>query len=323
MDVTEQLAPVTAIIVSYNTLGPLRQCLASIVPQVKEVIVVDNASRDGSVAMVSAEFPTVNLIASDKNLGFGAANNVGIRVAQNEVVLFLNSDAKAMPGAVAELLEVLVGEGVMATGGRLEFEDGTLQPSCCSSLTLGAVFREQFLLEGVLHRLKIGRPYWLSADLVAKGEGPFEVEQVMGACLMMRKGLEFDESYFLYCEDTELCRRIRKLGKILYVPKAKFVHELGASSTGNRWWSIAMYNRGKEHYFQQTGGSGARWICWLYNRKGAALRFLAWLILTPAFLTSGSKLRSHLGRLKMWINVMFCPISGPKLPVDARNPGAK
>jgi GT2 family glycosyltransferase len=122
----------------------------------------------------------------------------------------------------------------------------------------------------------------------------------MGACLMMRPVERFEERFFLYCEDTELCYRLRRHGQILYVPQAEFTHALGASSTGNRWWSVAMYNRGKELYFRIHHGTSHQVVCLFINRLGALLR----LMIKP-------------WQTAMWIKVLFAPVNGPKKPSDA------
>ncbi len=250
---------VSVIVVSFNTCALLRACLASIESH-HEVIVVDNASADGSADMVEAEFPRAILIRNQDNRGFGAANNQGLAVAKGELILLLNSDAEALPGAI-DVLAGAIGDAV-AAGGKLVHPDGRLQESAAGDLTLQVVACEQLYLE------RLARLYWKSSGLPNGGE----VEQVMGACLMMRPIERFDERFFLYCEDTELCKRLRRHGRILYMPQAEFVHHLGASSKSNRWLSVARYNWGKELYFEIHHGNGARFACFLLNRLGAFLR---------------------------------------------------
>ncbi|MES1227082.1 MAG: glycosyltransferase family 2 protein, partial [Armatimonadota bacterium] len=237
---------VTVIVVSYNTLDLLRRCLASL-RDVHEVIVVDNASQDGSCAMVEAEFPSVRLIRNSLNRGFGAANNQGLASMKGDLALCLNSDACAEPGAISQLASLFSAKDWVAAGGRLLNHDGSEQASCCGTLTLWEVFCEQSLLEKLFPSSTLFSPYWLNSRL--NGDGPFEVEQCMGACLMFRPLERFDERFFLYCEDTELCLRLRRHGKIAFLRAAEFHHALGASSAGYRWKAVARYNRGKELYF--------------------------------------------------------------------------
>ena len=260
---------VSVVIVSFNTVNKLRRCLGCIESE-HEVIVVDNGSHDGSVEMVLTEFPAVRLIQNEANVGFGAANNIGSHHATRPWILYLNSDAYAETGAIALLADSA--KGAVAAGGRLLNIDGSLQQSVAGPLTLKAVFWEQTLLEKLFPR------YWQTpADTEM-----VEVEQVMGACLLVRAGLEtFDERFFLYCEDTDLCIRLRRHGKIVYCPNARFMHELGSSSSSNRWLGIARYNRGKELYFQIHATMLQSRLCWVTNRLGALLRLIGW-ILYPA-----------------------------------------
>ncbi len=296
---------VSVIIVSYNTCESLRRCLESLTDSViYEVVVIDNASKDGSASLVSESFPEVKLIQNKVNRGFGAANNQGFKIMQGDVALLLNSDIVARPGSIDLLAQQLDAPNVVAAGGRLEFPDGRLQESACSHLTLWAVFCEQTSLEKMFPNSRILSPYWQSRRIAKTGK-PAQVDQVMGACLMMRPVEQFDERFFLYCEDTELCRRLRSHGKIVYDPACPFQHELGASSTGARAWSIGMYNRGKELYFSIHHGMLACAVCFMLNRMGAGLRLLLYII---AFKREN---------IKLWRSVLTTPIRGPKLPEDA------
>jgi N-acetylglucosaminyl-diphospho-decaprenol L-rhamnosyltransferase len=259
---------VTVVVVSYNTQGALRRCLTALRDQeLGGVVVVDNDSKDGSPAMVRDEFPEVTLVESGSNLGFSGGNNAGSALVKTPLALFLNSDAYADDGAVARLASVFSDPSVVAAGGRLRNPDGSLQESVAGKLTLGAVFLEQTLLE------KLFRHYWRTRTLPT--DRPSDVEQVMGACLMLRHGLEpWDERYFLYCEDTDLCRRLKRHGRILYVPDAGFEHELGTSSRKDPWRGIARYNAGKELYFRIHHGILQSAVCFALDRWGAIFRML-------------------------------------------------
>lgn len=279
---------VSVIVVSYNTRHKLRHCL-SCIEDSHEVIVVDNASSDGSAEMVASEFPRVRLIQNRENRGFGAANNQGLDLAAGELVLFLNSDCYAEAGSIARLAEAIQ-NGVVATGGRLLNPDGSLQQSSANALTLWAVLCEQLYLEKLFSRSRIFSPYWNTARLPR--DRASDTEQVMGACLMMLRGLErFDERFFLYCEDTDLCLRLRQHGRIVYEPRAVFTHELGSSSSRSRWLAIARYNWGKELYFRIHHGSGAAIACLILDRLGAGLRLLVWTIATILTLGIVPKIR--------------------------------
>ncbi|HRF59574.1 MAG TPA: glycosyltransferase family 2 protein [Fimbriimonadaceae bacterium] len=299
---------ISVIVVSYNTRDLLRRCLRSLDAGC-ETIVVDNASSDGSAEMVATEFPDATLIRNAENRGFGAANNQGLAVARGKLVLLLNSDAAADPGAVATLAQAFDDPNVVAAGGRLHGSDGRTQLSTANRLTLWAVFCEQTALEKVFPGSRWFSPYWNTERLLAERKASALTEQVMGACLMMRPIERFDERFFLYCEDTELCRRLRRHGEIVFVPAAGFVHELGASSGGSaRWRSVARYNRGKELYFSIHGGPIAAATAWALNRMGALLRLL--IAGVACLLTLGVARRPR-DRAALFAKVLFAPIDGP------------
>lgn len=194
---------VSVVVVSYNTSAALRKCLEAIESH-HDVIVVDNGSTDGSPEMVQSDFPDVRLIQNTDNRGFGAANNQGMALAQKDLVLFLNSDCYAHPGAISRLALAFRDASVVAAGGMLLNPDGSLQDSIANRLTLWTVFLEQTFL---------GRKgYWRTQRALEEaGPGDAEVPQIMGACLMIRPIERFDERIFLYCEDTELCARLSTL----------------------------------------------------------------------------------------------------------------
>lgn len=313
-----QASDVSVVVVSFNTRDQLRRCLSAIEPE-HQVIVVDNASADGSAAMVRSEFPQVQLIENLVNKGFGVANNQGLEAATRPLALFLNSDCYAEKGAIDALSEVLrqgnphhlpplpsKGEGdIVAVGGRLLNPDGSLQQSASHMLNLGHVFLEQTLLE------KVFGGYWCTP----RGDEVEEVGQVMGACLMIRTGsVKFDECYFLYCEDTDLIYRLKRDtgGKVLYVPSARFTHELGASSKGkDRWLSVARYNAGKERFFTYHSGAVAGLACLAMNRYGALLRLALWTLVNVATLYLAPTLRE---RVWLWARVLTAPRAGPPRP---------
>jgi len=270
---------VSVIIVSYNTRELLRECIESILCEQGdglgvEVIVVDNASADGSAAMVAERFPQVRLIANPDNRGFGAACNQGLEVAQGRYALILNADIRAQPGALQRLVGFMDAHPDAAVcGGQLRYPDGRIQPSCARDLTLWWVFCEQSMLAKLFPRTRLFGGYWRTHwDFSAT----IETEQVMGACMMLRRPFpRFDEDYFLYCEDTDLCYRVRQAGgKIYYVHDAVFVHHLGASGESQRAQMVIYYNRGKERYFRKFHGAWQARVCRWLNKGGALLRVL-------------------------------------------------
>ena len=270
---------VSVIIVSYNTRELLRECIESILCEqgdglAVEVIVVDNASADGSAAMVAERFPQARLIANPDNRGFGAACNQGLEIAQGRYALILNADIRAQPSALQRLVGFMDAHpDATVCGGQLRYPDGRVQPSCARDLTLWWVFCEQSMLAKLFPRTRLFGGYWRTHwDFSAT----IETEQVMGACMMLRRPFpRFDEDYFLYCEDTDLCYRVRQAGgKIHYVHDAVFVHHLGASGEPQRAQMVIYYNRGKERYFRKFHGAWQARVCRWLNKGGALLRVL-------------------------------------------------
>jgi len=298
---------VSVVIVSFNTREKLKRCLECIEPE-HDTIVIDNASTDGSAEMVASVFPAVTLIRNDFNRGFGAANNQGCAVASGDAVLFLNSDAYADPGSIACLAAIFDNPAVVAAGGRLLNPDRTLQGSTANGLTLWAVFCEQTYLEKAIPGSRWFNPYWTTQRLAQSVE-PQASTQVMGACLMVRAEAGrppelFDERYFLYCEDTDLCRRLSRHGTLMYVPMATFVHDLGSSSAKDPAIGVIRYNRGKELYIRIHHGPLASVICLILDRLGASLRLTAW---AAKYILSGFRNRAAKDQAGAFRRVLTAP----------------
>lgn len=304
----------SVIIVNWNTEGHLRRCLESLMPQLADgrvhVMVVDNASADCSVQMVHSEFPWVQLIASETNLGFGRANNLALKQADGVYALLLNSDIVVYEGAIeAMLAEMREHPRWGALGGRLILPSGRTQSSVGETLNLWWLFCEQSLLAKIFARTKLFGGYtytWWNY------ESPRQVQQVVGACLMMRRMADgqfplFDNRYFMYAEDTELCDRISKAGyELHYIPHARFRHELGASSEQSevRTSMIAHYNISRLLYFQDRGGSVTRAACLCILIGGSLLRMLI------AFPRAILRPRTYPTNAAMWWGVLTRTIRG-------------
>jgi GT2 family glycosyltransferase len=287
------------IVVSYNTRALLQACLQSLSSTLYrlQLIVVDNASQDESAAMIRSEFPDVLLIDNNRNKGFGAACNQGLQASEGRYALILNADIEATENGIDGLIEFMdTHPEATGCGGKLFNPDGTLQPSCAADLSLWAVFCEQTLLSKAFPRTRLFGGYWRTWWDFSE---TIEVEQIMGACLLMRRDaagefVRFDEDYFLYCEDTDLCYRLRRAGgKLFYVHDALFRHHLGASGTSARAEMIIHYNRGKERFFRKFHGRGAAFICRLLNGFGAFWRWLLWSMLSILTLFRVSRFRQQ------------------------------
>jgi len=233
----------SVVIVSWNVREDLRECLRSILgtgdqglgtgDQV-EVIVVDNASTDGTVEMVRREFPQVRLIVNSENIGYTRANNIGIRQSGGKYILLLNPDTIVKPGALRALVECAEAHpeaGVI--GAKLLNPDGSIQRSARSFPDIGAgLFRNTFL-----GRLFPNNPFVRRYLLTDFGYDEVrEVDWVSGAAMLVRRELFdriglLDERFWAYCEDVDLCWRAWQAGfKVLFCPNAVIVHKIGRSS---------------------------------------------------------------------------------------------
>ncbi len=244
--------PIAVAIVNYNTCALLRTCLASVAAErCAEVVVVDNASTDGSAGMVAAEFPAVRLQANTDNPGFAAAVNQAVNACAAPFVLVLNSDTELRPGALAALARYL-GEQQRAgvVGPRLVNPDGTLQPSCFHFPTPLHLFLELSNLSGALRLVPLVRRWYLRSW--SHGH-PRPVPWVLGAALAIRRIAftqvgGFDESFFMYSEEVDFCYRLRQRGwETHFAPQATVMHIGGASTVQQR---AAMTSR----LFQSTLG---------------------------------------------------------------------
>jgi N-acetylglucosaminyl-diphospho-decaprenol L-rhamnosyltransferase len=230
---------VAVIIVSYNTCDWLRRCLASIPAAAgdlaHEVIIVDNDSSDGSPDMVESLYPKVRLIRSGENLGFARGVNLGAAHAEAEHVLLCNPDGELHPGAIAALVAFADTHPDHAViGGRTVSPAGEVDPrSCWGAPTLWSVLCNALLLSTVFRRSRLFDPEALGGY---GRDHERDVDIVSGCLLLMRRPEwvalgGFDERYFMYGEDADLCLRVRAGGRRCAItPAATMVHAVGASS---------------------------------------------------------------------------------------------
>lgn len=228
----------SVVIVSYNSAHLLPRCLRSLHEAVGsllvETIVVDNGSRDGSAELLRKELKPTKLIEAGENLGFSRANNLGARCARGRYYLLLNSDCFVRPGLPQRLIAALEADtSAGAVGPRLLNSDGTLQPSCHNFPNPLVFFLEQSLLWKLLRYV----PFLKDKLSISSGyTSPAEVDWMAGACLLVRREAfaevgGFDERFFFYWEETDLCMQLRKHGwKRLFEPSATAVHLGGGSS---------------------------------------------------------------------------------------------
>lgn len=234
------------IIVSYNARADLVHCLLSVKknpPSIShDIVVVDNASSDGSVE-AARRIPGVRVIEMGRNAGFSAANNAGIRATNGRLILLLNSDTLVPPGAIDALiasLERTPGTGIV--GPRLV--DGEGRPELSFGNTISPLNE---------WRQKRRTPDWIARQTVREQV----VDWVSGACLLVRRtdaervGL-LDERFFLYTEDVDFCLAIRRLGlKVLFTPSAEITHLRGRSRASMPEASRQAYRRSHIAFYEK------------------------------------------------------------------------
>lgn len=239
------------LIVSHNTKSDLENCLRSLhqnPPHLShEIIVIDNASRDGSVDAVRSQWPDVRVIPLDTNAGFARANNAGFRHTQSELVLLLNSDTAVPAGALDRLVQAMRElPGASIVGPRLV--DGRGLPELSFGRVMGPLAElRQKLLVRLAGRRRIG-------EITSQTH---VVDWVSGACLLARRtdaeaaGL-LDERYFMYCEDVDFCAAVRaRGGRVYFSPSAEVVHLRGRSAAVDRRSTDEAYRRSHLAFYRK------------------------------------------------------------------------
>jgi len=266
----------SVVLVSYNTKNLLNDCLRSFFEQTVglsyEVFVVDNASTDGSVAMIETEFPQAELIRNKENVGFARANNQAIRRSSGRYILLLNSDTLVLNDGLTKMvlyMEEHPKVGVM--GCKVLYPDGTTQTSNNAFPNLFTEFLRIMQVSKLISNtrlrtilgVKLGRFLGRSINEYLRvywdSERIREVDWVTAACLLVRrKALDevglLDERFFMYYEDTDLCLRIRQCGwKITYFPRFSIVHYVGYRQNKGSYNQLEDLERHRSrfHYFRK------------------------------------------------------------------------
>ena len=250
----------SVVVVSFNGRDYLRRCLASLLEHTKgvscEVIVVDNASWDGSAQIVEAEFPQVALIRLPGNIGFAAGCNRGIERAAGEFVLLLNPDTQLAEDAFSPMVAYCrQNPSVGILGPKLLNSDGSLQLSCRrfpSHLT------SLFNRRSFVTRLFPGNPFSRRYLMTDWAHDRIErVDWLSGACMMLRREMVeriggMDESYFMYIEDVDLCYRAHQAGyEVVYFPQVAVTHHIGRSTETMPNRSIVQWHRSMWRYYRK------------------------------------------------------------------------
>jgi N-acetylglucosaminyl-diphospho-decaprenol L-rhamnosyltransferase len=261
------------VIVSYNTAALLRRCLASVPAgagdRPYEIIVVDNASTDGSAALVRAEFPAARLIVQRENAGYAAANNVGLVRARGDYLCLLNPDTEVAPGALDRLvgwLEEHPAAGVAAP--RLLNPDGSTQATGFRFPGPWQVFFDWFPLHPRLLVSRLNGRY-------PPRDTPFRIDHPLGACFVVRRAAAaeaglFDAGYFMYSEEIDWCRRLAAVGWTAWsVPAATVLHHGGASTRQQPAAMFEELHRSRDRYLRRWLPPPAYRLTRLITRLGA------------------------------------------------------
>jgi N-acetylglucosaminyl-diphospho-decaprenol L-rhamnosyltransferase len=309
------------IIVSWNVAALLEACLHAIYKEgagdyAFEVVVVDNASNDNSVVMIRAQYPQVQLIPSNENLGFTRANNLALADCNARYALLLNPDTQVSKDAIPNMLDYLEAHvEVGVVGPRLVYADGRPQPSRRRFPTLGMALAESTPWEWHFPRNRLALAYRLAdrPDDVIQ-----EVDWITGACMLVRREVweqvgTFDVQFFMYSEELDWCRRITKAGwHIVYLPTATVIHHEGASSGQVAAARIIRFNTSKVRYFFKHHG----WLQAVALRRLILAMYVYECIIETFKWLVGHKRSMRLERLHAYKQVIH---SGLRLQTEPKN----
>jgi len=286
-------------IVNHNNREMLDKCLSSIYGGTSgiefEVLVVDNASGDGSAAMVRGKYPQVSLMENGEPMGFAANQNQMLRRATGEFVALLNNDTEVKPGTFESLVAFMRAQPRAGLAGpRLLNPDGSLQQSCYRTPTLGVLLYDAFFISSLFPRsLRFGGYKLWGHDTVR------EVQSIGGACMVARAeavrevGL-LDERFFMYFEDHDWCLRFRRAGwKVFFTPDAQVVHHGGGSEGQLGHDQFDTFYKGMNLYYEKHYGRGSLRAVAFLNVTGSLLRLVGWNALAAFSPTRRGQLKSR------------------------------
>ncbi len=300
------------IIVSYKVKDYILSCLSSIFENrtdwLLEVILVDNNSKDNTVDMIKDDFKNVIIIENDRNLGFAAANNQGLKKTTGEYILFLNPDTKVLPETLNKSIAFLEDNPeVGAVGCRILNPDGTVQYSCKSYPGFWNYFCESTFLYKIFPKNHWTGKFYMTNFNYAEVK---EVDVVSGAFLMASRKLikeigGWDERFFIYSEETDLCYRIKKAGKkIFFIPQVQIIH-YGGRSTSQRPVETFQQDHKSRYLFMRKHYKPITVFfseCIIFS--GVCLRMLVWgLIISSRGIFGVPRLKDTNLKFKIFYNL--------------------
>lgn len=311
------------VIVTWNGLAVLRNCLVSIFDKPQsisfEVILVDNASHDETVAVVQRDFPQVKILPNQQNRGFAAANNQAFAVAQGRYVLLLNNDTIVLEDALTASVRFMDAEPrIGAMGCRCEFANQGFQTSFYRFNNPLELFMTRLLPLGSAReeRLNYGR-YWGKAFTE-----PTDVDVVAGCYMVVRREViastrGFDEDFFMYGEDEEWCSRIKQAGwRIVFFPGARIIHLHRYSSAQTRRGPRVMECMSPMLVLHKRRGHLAAWLANIILLTGLLLRLPVLLVKDVIALRKGAAqeglIQSRFGIIAAQLKGLFYPIWLPR-----------
>jgi len=275
------MSDVAAVVVSYNVRDLLLRCIASLKADgVTEIVVVDNASRDGSADAVRRADPDVTVLALDTNIGFGAGANRGVARTTAPYVLVLNPDVVVEPGSTKALVDALERDPqVGVVGPRIETEDGTTYPSARAFPTLVDAAGHAFL-----HFIWPTNPFSRRYRMLDWDRASArDVDWVAGTHILIRREAwdavhGFDEAFFMYMEDVDLSWRLRRKGwRTRYDPTARVTHLIGRSTDQTPYRMILAHHRSMLLFARRSTSGPARALIPVMAVALAVRTVLAWI----------------------------------------------
>ncbi len=268
------------IVVSYNVRELLSLCLESLYQTLAEsslafeVLVVDNASGDGSAAMVRQRFPAARLLANEGNIGYAAASNQGMAACQGRYVLVMNPDTRALGNAIPIMLSFMDERpDVGMVGPALLYGDGGFQHAAFRFPSLLQILIDFFPLHYRLIHSRLNGRY---PRRLYEGGEPFAIDHPLGAVMLVRREViqqvgAMDERFFMYCEEIDWAMRIRQAGwEICTVPQAMFIHYAGQSTQQFRDRMFVALWRSRYLLFQKHYSPAFNWAAKRLVRLGLA-----------------------------------------------------
>jgi GT2 family glycosyltransferase len=306
------MTDISVIIVTWNSRRDLELCLPSIKNGCRvhrhEVIIVDNASTDDSIAYARQVLPAVKIIANEQNTGFAHANNQGFAAATGRYVCLLNPDTIVHEGGIDALITFMEGKGeeVWACGPGLLNGDGTPQRTGVRFPSLWNLFVEAVFLDRLFPRSML---FGSHRQLYEEGTAPREVDFVQGSCLVVRSAAVhavggLDEDFFMYFEETDWCKRFAdRGGSVCLVPMARVTHFGGGTVGHYDERRLVYYHESLFWYFAKHHGTASRGVARLLIFGRSLLRAVIWggiAMVRPALRASAlSALRGYLKVLGM------------------------